>query len=117
MKGDSIIVEEHHRKAASGIVPVLLPILQAEQSSATRFPWRGSRAPANRRPRRPSPWRWQGTGFRERDPAAGRLFRSPAEDQRRHAGARIISWVGTQEVKLDLMDEHLAAFLQGAGEN
>jgi uridine kinase len=27
-----------------------------------------------------------------------------------------ISWVGTQEVRLDLMDEHLAAFLEGAGE-
>jgi uridine kinase len=27
-----------------------------------------------------------------------------------------ISWVGTQEVKLDLMDAHLAAFLEGASE-
>ena len=35
MKGDSIIVEEHHRKAAEGVVPVLLPLLQTSNKRYT----------------------------------------------------------------------------------
>ena len=114
MKGDSIIVEEHHRKAASGIVPVLLPILQnskqrytisvAGQSGAGKSETAMAIALAL------EAHRIESVIFQQDD-----YFVHPPKtnDATRRAD---ISWVGTQEVKLDLMDEHLAAFLEGASE-
>ena len=35
MQGDSIVIEAHHRKAAAGCVPLLLPLLEASSERYT----------------------------------------------------------------------------------
>ena len=111
MKGDSIIVEEHHRKAASGIVPVLLPILKrsgqlytisvAGQSGAGKSETAMAIAQA-----------LEASGIQSAIFQQDDYFVHPPKtnDATRRAD---ISWVGVQEVKLSLMDEHLSAFLDG----
>jgi uridine kinase len=112
MKGDSIIIEEHHRKAAEGIAPILSPILRgsrerytisvAGQSGAGKSETAQAIAEAL-----------------ERDGIKCVIFQQDdyfvhppkTNDATRRAD---ISWVGTQEVRLDLMDEHLKLFLDGA---
>ncbi|NNE84413.1 MAG: hypothetical protein HKN28_10635 [Alphaproteobacteria bacterium] len=114
MRGDSIVIEEHHRRAANGIVPLLLPLLQAP-------PERYSVSIAGQ----------SGSGKSE---TAAALSEALAEHQiasvilqqddyfvyppktNDHTRRADIDWVGPQEVKLDLMDEHLRAFLDGARE-
>jgi len=87
MKGDSIIVEEHHRKAASGIVPVLLPILQGSKQRYTI-----------------SVAGQSGAGKSETAMAIALSL----------AGHGIESVIFQQDDYL--MDEHLAAFLEGVSE-
>ena len=114
MKGDSIIVEEHHKKAASGIVPVLLPILQASKQrytiSVAGQSGAGKSETAMAIALSLAEYGLESLIFQQDD-----YFIHPprTNDATRRAD---ISWVGTQEVRLDLMDEHLAAFLEGAGE-
>ena len=114
MRGDSIVIEEHHRRAANGVVPLLLPLLQAP-------PERHSVSIAGQ----------SGSGKSETAAALSEalaehhiasvilqqddyfVYPPKTNDQTRRAD---IDWVGPQEVKLDLMDEHLRAFLDGARE-
>ena len=114
MKGDSIIVEEHHKKAASGIVPVLLPILQASKQRYT-ISVAGQSGAGKSETAMAIALALAGHGIESLIFQQDDYFIHPprTNDATRRAD---ISWVGTQEVKLDLMDEHLAAFLEGAGE-
>jgi uridine kinase len=114
MKGDSIIVEEHHKKAASGIVPVLLPILQASKQRYT-ISVAGQSGAGKSETAMAIALSLAGHGFKSLIFQQDDYFIHPprTNDATRRAD---ISWVGTQEVKLDLMDEHLTAFLEGAGE-
>jgi uridine kinase len=114
MKGDSIIVEEHHKKAASGIVPVLLPILQASKQrytiSVAGQSGAGKSETAMAIALSLAEYGFESLIFQQDD-----YFIHPprTNDATRRAD---ISWVGIQEVKLNLMDEHLTAFLQGVNE-
>ena len=83
MRGDSIVVEAHHVKAASGIVKLVLPLIEAHPGKYT-ITIAGNPAAASRR-RRPRLRRAGGRGQDLSDPPAGRLFRLPAKDQRPHA--------------------------------
>ena len=114
MKGDSIIVEEHHRKAASGIVPVLLPILQASKQRYT-ISVAGQSGAGKSETAMAIALALAGHGIESLIFQQDDYFIHPPKtnDATRRAD---ISWVGTQEVRLDLMDEHLAAFLEGADE-
>jgi uridine kinase len=114
MKGDSIIVEEHHRKAASGIVPVLLPILQGSNQRYT-ISVAGQSGAGKSETAMAIALALTGYGIESVIFQQDDYFIHPPKtnDATRRAD---ISWVGTQEVKLDLMDAHLAAFLEGAGQ-
>ena len=114
MKGDSIIVEEHHKKAASGIVPVLLPILQASKQRYT-ISVAGQSGAGKSETAMAIALSLAGYGLESLIFQQDDYFIHPprTNDATRRAD---ISWVGTQEVRLDLMDEHLAAFLEGASE-
>lgn len=112
MKGDSIIVEEHHRKAAAGIAPVLSPLLEKSRDRYTISVAGQSGAGKSE----------TATAIAEALESSGiaciilqqdDYFVHPPKtnDATRRAD---ISWVGTQEVRLDLMDEHLQLFLDGA---
>jgi uridine kinase len=112
MKGDSIIVEEHHRKAASGIVPVLLPILKRSEQrytiSVAGQSGAGKSETATAIAQALEANGIQSVIFQQDDYF---VYPPKSNDAARRAD---ISWVGTQEVKLGLMEEHLAAFLDGA---
>lgn len=112
MKGDSIIVEEQHRKAAAGIAPALIPVLHESRGRFTISVAGQSGAGKSE----------TATAIAEALESAGitciilqqdDYFVHPPKtnDATRRAD---ISWVGTQEVRLDLMDEHLQLFLDGA---
>jgi uridine kinase len=112
MKGDSIVIEAHHRKAAAGIVPLLLPVL--EQSTERRAVSIAGQS---------------GSGKSETAAALAEalaqhdigcvilqqddyfVYPPKTNDLTRRAD---IGWVGPQEVRLDLMDGHVRAFLDGA---
>jgi uridine kinase len=107
MKGDIIIVEEHHRRAATSIVDHLLHDIRASAQ-----PYSISVAGES------------GSGKSETGKALADEFESrgvhafvfqqddyfelpPRSNDRRRR--EDISWVGTQEVRLALLDQHLAA--------
>lgn len=112
MKGDSIIVEPHHEKAASGIVPAILPLLEL---SGQRFTisvagqsGSGKSETATAIARALEPHGIKSVILQQDD-----YFVYPPKTNDA-ARRNDISWVGTQEVRLDLMDEHLEAFSKGA---
>ncbi|TVQ34496.1 MAG: hypothetical protein EA370_10610 [Wenzhouxiangella sp.] len=112
MEGDSIVIEDHHRRAASSIAEALLPLLEAA-------PGRKALTIAGE----------SGSGKSETAAALKEALESSAikalilqQDDyfvypprsNDAARRRDIDWVGPGEVRLDLMDEHLQAFLDGA---
>ena len=111
MKGDSIIVEEHHRKAASGIVPVLLPILKRSEQRYT-ISVAGQSGAGKSETAMAIAQALEASGIQSAIFQQDDYFVHPPKtnDATRRAD---ISWVGVQEVKLGLMDEHLSAFLDG----
>lgn len=113
MKGDSIIVEAHHRKAAAAIVPVLVP--RIEQSGRFTISVAGQSGAGKSETAMAIAQGLEERGLRCVVLQQDDYFVHPPKtnDATRRAD---ISWVGTQEVKLDLMDKHLAEFLAGAAE-
>lgn len=114
MKGDSVVVEAHHLKAASRILSILRPIFEgsAERQTVSIAGQSGSGksetavALANCLAE---------AGVASKILQQDDYFIHPprTNDSTRR---RDIAWVGPQEVRLDLMDAHLAAFLDGASE-
>lgn len=111
MKGDSIIVEAHHEKAASGIIPAILPLLEL---SGQRFTisvagqsGSGKSETATAIARALEPHGIKSVIFQQDDYF---VYPPKTNDAARRDD---ISWVGTQEVRLDLMDQHLEAFSKG----
>ncbi len=114
MKGDSIIVEPHHRAAAEAIVPMLLPKIEASPGKFTITVAGESGSGKSE----------TATAILEelaKHDVASVIFQQDdyfvhppkSNDKARRAD---IGWVGTQEVKLDLLDAHLQAFRDGAAE-
>jgi uridine kinase len=112
MKGDSIIVESHHRKAAAGIVPVLLPILESSSQRYT-ISVAGQSGAGKSETALALAQALDSLGIGSLILQQDDYFIHPprTNDATRRAD---ISWVGPQEVRLDLMDAHLAAFIDGA---
>lgn len=114
MQGDSIVVEAHHRKAASGIEPIVIPLIEATsgrytisiagQSGSGKSETAVALSEALARHGLTSAILQQDDYF---------VYPPKTNDQTRR---KDIGWVGPQEVKLALMDEHLQAFLDGANE-
>jgi uridine kinase len=112
MKGDSIVVEKHHVKAAKGIVAMLLQrvpdddcrvsISVAGQSGSGKS--ETSTALANELAAHDI----SSVIFQQDDYF---VYPPKTNDRTRRAD---IAWVGPQEVRLDLLDQHILAFLDGA---
>ena len=112
MQGDSIVIEDHHRKAAAGIAPVVLKTLAkkpgrlgvtiADESGSGKSETAAALAEAL------GDHGIECVIFQQDD-----YFIHPprTNDKTRRAD---IDWVGPGEVKLDAMDSHMRAFLQGA---
>ena len=112
MRGDSIVIEAHHRKAASGIAPLLLLVLEAlaerhsvsiaGQSGSGKSETAAALSEALAVHQIASVILQQDDYF---------VYPPKTNDRTRRAD---IDWVGPQEVKLDLMDAHVREFLDGA---
>lgn len=107
MKGDIVIVEEHHRRAARVIMERLEPEIR-EHSRPYTITVAGESGSGKSETGRAIADECSARGldayvFQQDD-----YFRLPpkSNDSRRRED---ISWVGTDEVRLDLLDEHLAA--------
>jgi uridine kinase len=111
MRGDSIVVEPHHRSAAQGILKLVGPSIRSSDSRYV-ITIAGE----------------SGSGKSELATALAELLEEgdmacailqqddyfvypPRSNDR--ARRDDISWVGPQEVRLDLMNQHLRAFLDG----
>lgn len=113
MKGDSIVVEDHHKKAASGVADILLQ--QPNLFDArTAISIAGESGSGKSETAQALADELESKGvkcfiFQQDD-----YFIHPPKtnDQTRRQN---IDWVGSSEVRLDLLDDHLKQFL--AGEN
>ncbi len=112
MQGDSIVIEPHHRQAASEIAQALKSAIQQRQDrvAITIAGESGSGKSET------------AAALKEALEAIGIVAVILQQDDyfiypprsNDAARRRDIGWVGPGEVKLDLMDEHLRAFLDGA---
>ncbi len=114
MRGDSIIIEPHHRTAAAGILSLLKPVLAAGCDryavSIAGQSGSGKSETAAALQQVLGENRIESTVLQQDD-----YFIHPprTNDRTRRAD---IAWVGPQEVRLELMDAHVGAFLDGADE-
>jgi uridine kinase len=112
MRGDTIIVEEHHRRAAAKIVPALLPrILESGGKYAISVAGESGSGKSETATAIADTLAEEGIDsviFQQDD-----YFVYPPRSNDR-ARRDDITWVGPREVRLDLLDEHLGAFRDGA---
>jgi uridine kinase len=112
MRGDSIVIEAHHRKAARGIAPIVLRTLASDQKrigiSIAGESGSGKSETAAALAEVLAEHGVASVIFQQDD-----YFILPPKSNDR-ARRDDIGWVGPQEVKLDLMDEHVREFLGGA---
>lgn len=112
MRGDSIVIETHHRKAAQGIAPILRRTLEGNQRRiGISIAGESGSGKSETAAALAEVLAEQGVAsviFQQDD-----YFILPPRSNDR-ARRNDINWVGPQEVKLDLMDEHLREFLGGA---
>lgn len=112
MKGDSIVIEEHHRAAAAGICEILLPVISVDGGKFV-ITVAGESGSGKSETAAAIAERLAQDGvdcfiFQQDDYF---VYPPKSNDRERRAD---IGWVGPQEVKLNLMDEHLAQFRDGA---
>jgi uridine kinase len=114
MKGDSIIVEEHHRKAAEGIVQIILPKIK---SSDNKFAINvsGESGSGKSEVATAISDELAKSGIKSVILQQDDYFVHPPKtnDKTRRED---INWVGTQEVHLDVLDQNIMDFLDGVSE-
>jgi uridine kinase len=112
MRGDSIVVEAHHVKAATGVVGLVLPLIEAHPGKYT-ISIAGESGSGKSE---------TATALAEALEAAGKtcvvlqqddyfVYPPKSNDRTRRAD---INWVGPQEVHLGLLSDHLKAFKEAA---
>jgi uridine kinase len=111
MRGDTIIVEEYHRRAAAEIVPALLPRLRESGGkytiSVAGESGSGKSETATAIADALSEEGIDSVIFQQDD-----YFVYPPKSNDR-ARREDIAWVGPREVRLDLLDQHLNTFRSG----
>jgi uridine kinase len=111
MRGDTIIVEEYHRRAAAEIVPALLPRLRESGEkytiSVAGESGSGKSETATAIADALSEEGIDSVIFQQDD-----YFVYPPKSNDR-ARREDIAWVGPREVRLDLLDQHLNTFRSG----
>ncbi|NDJ84262.1 MAG: hypothetical protein GYB66_00110 [Chloroflexi bacterium] len=114
MKGDIIIVEEHHRRVAKTIVGGILGEIQAKPGRYT-MTVAGESGSGKSETAKAIAEELEANGVPAAIYQQDDYFVYPPKtnDATRR---KDISWVGPNEVKLDLLDEHLKAALDGADE-
>lgn len=112
MQGDVILVEEHHRRAAGRIVEHILPRIQGKQGRYS-ITVAGESGSGKSETAKALAEALEGHQVRCAVLQQDDYFVHPPKtnDAERR---KDIGWVGTQEVKLDLLDRHLQQALEGA---
>ena len=108
MRGDTIIVEEHHRRAAAEIVPVLLPKIDGSAGKYT-LSVAGESGSGKSETATAIAEALEKEGIASVILQQDDYFVYPPKSNDR-ARRDDIAWVGPQEVRLDLLDTHLQAF-------
>ncbi len=112
MRGDTIIVEEHHRRAAAEIVPALLPKIDGSIGKYT-LSVAGESGSGKSETATAIAEALEKEGIMSVILQQDDYFVYPPKSNDR-ARRRDIAWVGPQEVRLDLLDSHLRAFHDNA---
>ncbi len=112
MKGDVIIVEEHHRRAAQVIVDKILPDIQQKDSRYT-ITVAGESGSGKSETAQAVADVLEAAGVKAAIYQQDDYFVYPPKSNDA-ARRKDISWVGPQEVRLDLLDTHLQAAWDGA---
>ncbi len=111
MRGDSIIIEPHHRKAAAGLWPVLQPVLaESPVRHAVSIAGQSGSGKSETAAALRQTLAEQGIGSVILQQDDYFIHPPKTNDRTRRAN---IDWVGPQEVRLTLMNSHVAAFLEG----
>lgn len=113
MRGDVIIVEEHHRQAANAIVDKLRDEV-TDRNRTTTITVAGESGSGKSETGKALKEAFESQGIRAEVLQQDDYFVLPpkSNDRRRRED---ISWVGTEEVQLDLLDDHLRAAKAGEG--
>jgi uridine kinase len=114
MKGDSIIVEEHHRKAAEGIVQIILPKITSSDSKFA-INVSGESGSGKSEVATAISDELAKNGIKSIILQQDDYFVHPPKtnDKTRRED---INWVGTQEVHLDILDQNIMDILDGVNE-
>ena len=112
MRGDTIIVEEHHRRAAAKIVPALLLKIDGSVGKYT-LSVAGESGSGKSETATAIAEALEKEGIMSVILQQDDYFVYPPKSNDR-ARRRDIAWVGPQEVRLDLLDSHLRAFHDNA---
>ena len=111
MKGDIIIVEPHHRSAAKKIVPRLLEVIRSHDTRYT-ITVAGESGSGKSETAKAIAEELESHGFKSAILQQDDYFLHPPRTNDRTRRANIC-WVGPTEVRLDLLDQHLAAAIAG----
>ena len=111
MQGDSIVVEAHHRKAAAGIVPLILAPIEAADRHTVSIAGQSGSGKSETAVALLEALSERGISAAILQQDDYFVFPPKTNDRTRRID---INWVGPQEVRLDLMDSHLQAFVEGA---
>lgn len=111
MQGDSIVVEPHHRKAAIGIVPVILPLVETGARHTVSIAGQSGSGKSETAVALLEALAEHGVTAAILQQDDYFVFPPKTNDRTRRSD---IKWVGPQEVRLELMDSHVQAFLEGA---
>jgi len=114
MKGDVVIVEEHHRRAADAIVGRIRDEVAARDRRST-ISVAGESGSGKSETGRAIADAFEALGVRSLVLGQDDYFRLPPKSNDA-ARRKDISWVGPQEVRLDLLDSHLEAAQRGDDE-
>lgn len=114
MKGDSIIVEAHHRKAAEGIVQIILPKITSSDSKFA-INVAGESGSGKSEVATAISDELAKNGIKSVILQQDDYFVHPPKtnDKTRRED---INWVGTQEVHLDVLDQNIMDILDGVSE-
>jgi len=114
MQGDTIVVEEHHRRAAEAIIPMILPQIEKTESRYT-ISVAGESGSGKSEIATALADVLKQSGVHSLILQQDDYFVYPpkSNDQARR---KDINWVGSQEVRLKLLDESLRTFLDNKPE-
>ncbi len=112
MRGDSIVVEEHHIKAAAEIVEIVLPFIEQHPRKYTiSIAGESGSGKSETATALSAALNTSGKSCLILQQDDYFVYPPKTNDQTRRTD---IGWVGPQEVRLDLLDAHLRSFREGS---